>query len=197
MPHDWRDTVRLAADLALLGIIVTVLSLPLLTAGAAVGVGSHAVHLLITENRWPSFAECRRAFRARLVPGLWAGPAAAVVVGLILVDAAALRRGVVPGGPVVLIVVLAAAALVVGYGALVAVRAGAATRGAARAAWSIATARPVTLVAAAAIVVLAALLAGFVHPVLVPVLAGYALFALHVVSARLGGVPEERVQPVV
>jgi hypothetical protein len=43
MPHDWRDSLRLAADLALLGIVVTLLSLPLLTAGAAVATGSYAI----------------------------------------------------------------------------------------------------------------------------------------------------------
>ncbi|GIE99288.1 hypothetical protein [Paractinoplanes rishiriensis] len=190
MPHDWRDSLRLAADLALLGMLVTVLSLPLLTAGAAVGVGSHAIHHLITEGRWPTLAECWQAFRVRLVPGLWAGPVVAVGFGLVVLDVAALRRGVVPGGAAAVTVVLIAAAVAAGYAALVAVQAGITGRGAARAAWSLALARPVTVLAGAGIVVFAALLAGFVHPVLVAVLAGYVLFALHVVTARLGGLPE-------
>ena len=40
------------------------------------------------------------------------------------------------------------------------------------------------LPAAAGVLALAGLLAVLVHPVLVPVLAGYALFALHVVARR-------------
>jgi hypothetical protein len=67
-------------------------------------------------------------------------------------------------------VVLAVAAFGAGYAALRAV--GAALR-------------PATVVAAVAILAVAALLAGLVHPVLVPVLVGYALFALHVAARRL------------
>jgi len=170
MPHDWRDTLRLAGDLALLGIVVTVLSLPLLPAGAAVATGSYAIGHLLDRGRWPSFVDCRRTFRRRLVPGLWAGPAVAVAIGLIVLDVAALRRGVVPGGAPMLAVVLAVAAFGAGYAALRAVGA---------------VLRPATVVAAVAILAVAALLAGLVHPVLVPVLVGYALFALHVAARRL------------
>src|SRR5689334_21780708 len=98
MPHDWRDSLRLAADLALLGIVVTLLSLPLLTAGAAVAVGSYAIAHLIAHGRWPTAAELWAVFRRRLLPGLVAGPAVSAVVALVAVDVAALRRGVVPGG---------------------------------------------------------------------------------------------------
>jgi hypothetical protein len=185
MPHDWRDTLRLAGDLALLGIVVTLLSLPLLTAGAAVATGSYAIGHLLDEGRWPSFADCRRAFRRRLVPGLGAGPAVAAAIGLIVLDAAALRRGAVPGGTPVLAVVLAVAAFGAGFVALLAVRAGSLAPGVFRAALATAVSRPVATVAAVAILAVAALLAGFVHPVLVPVLAGYALFALHVAVRRL------------
>jgi hypothetical protein len=51
----------------------------------------------------------------------------------------------------------------------------------AAAASAIAVARPGTPSAATGVVALAAVLAVLVHPVLVPVLVGYALFALHVV----------------
>jgi len=202
MPHDWRDSLRLAADLALLGIVVTLLSLPLITAGAAVATGSHAIHHLTTRGRWPSFADCWQAFRARLVPGLLAGPAVAVATALIALDVAGLRRGAVPGGGPALVAVLTAAALAAGYTGLVAVLAGAREhsaprernaprersaareRGAAREALTLALSRPLTTVAAAAVLAVAALLATLVHPALVPVLAGYALFALHAVTHR-------------
>lgn len=184
MPHDWRDSLRLAADLALLGIVVTLLSLPLVTAGAAVATGSHAIHHLTTEGRWPSFADCRQAFRARLVPGLVAGPAVAAAAVLIVLDVAGLRRGAVPGGGPALVAVLTAAALAAGYAGLVAVRAGARERGAARDALALALNRPLAAVAAAAVLAVAALLAVLIHPALVPVLAGYTLFALHAVTRR-------------
>jgi len=183
MPYDWRDSLRLAADLALLGIVVTLLSLPLVTAGAAVATGSHAIHHLTTEGRWPSFADCRQAFRARLVPGLVAGPAVAVATVLIVLDVAGLRRGAVPGGGPALVAVLTAAALAAGYIGLVAVLAGARERRSAHEGGA-ALGRPLAAVAAAAVLAVAALLAMLVHPALVPVLAGYALFALHAVTRR-------------
>ncbi|MFD0524897.1 hypothetical protein [Paractinoplanes durhamensis] len=124
MPHDWRDSLRLAADLALLGIVVTLLSLPLFTAGAAVAAGSFAIGHLIAYGRWPSFTGLWAFFRRRLLPGLVAGPAVAVAITLVVIDVAALRRGAVPGGAPVLTAVLAVAVLAAGYVALVAVRAG-------------------------------------------------------------------------
>jgi hypothetical protein len=201
MPHDWRDSLRLAADLALLGIVVTLLSLPLFTAGAAVAAGSFAIGHLVANGRWPSAADLWSYFRRRLLPGLVAGPAVAAVIALVVIDVAALRRGNVPGGAPVLTAVLVVAALTAGYTALVAVQAGTVTAapiaggsrgefpggGAARSALAIALGRPIVPLAAAGVLAVAALLAWFVHPVLVPVLAGYALFALHVVTPRLAG----------
>ena len=196
MSHDWRNSLRLAADLALLGIVVTLLSFPLVTAGAAVGAGSHAIHHLTTEGRWPSLAGCWQAFRARLVPGLVAGPAVLVAGTLVALDVAGLRRGAVPGGGPALVAVLTAAALATGYAGLVAVLAGIRERGAAREALTLALGRPLAAVAAGAVLAVAALLAVLVHPALVPVLAGYALFPLHAVARRslvrirTGGVTE-------
>jgi len=244
MPHDWRDSLRLAADLALLGIVVTLLSLPLVTAGAAVATGSHAIHHVLTKGRWPSLADCWTVFRGRLRPGLVAGPAVVAATVLVVIDVAALRHGAVPGGAPVLTVVLAAAALGAGYVALVAVQSGTAAgasavgaaagvdspagaaaridcpavgaaagidcpavgvvspavaagigspvgagagRGAARSALALATARPAAPLAAAGVLAVAAVLAVFVHPALIPVLAGYVLFGLHVVTPRVAG----------
>jgi hypothetical protein len=205
MPHDWRDSLRLAADLALLGIVVTLLSLPLVTAGAAVATGSHAVHHMTTKGRWPSFADCWAYFRARLAPGLIAGPAVLVATALVVVDVSGLRRGAVPGGGPALAAVLTATALAAGYVALTAVLAGIPVRldeglgvrgagsptvpgvrrrGAAREALTLALNRPLAAVSASAVLAVVALLATLVHPALVPVLAGYALFALHVVARR-------------
>ena len=185
MPHDWRDTLRLAADLALLGIVLTLLSLPVLTAGAAVTAGSHAIGHLLAHGRWPSFADLWRAFRGRLVAGLAAGPLVLVAAVLFTLDVAALRRGAVPGGGPVLTVVLLIAAAAIGYLAVLAVRAATLERGAARAALALTVAFPAAPAAAVAILAVAAVLAVFIHPALIPVLAGYALFALHVAMPRL------------
>jgi hypothetical protein len=184
MPYDWRNALRLAGDLALLGIVVTVLSLPLLTAGAAVGAGSTAIHHLLTEGRWLSLADSWQAFRRRLLTGLVAGPAVLVAAVLVSVDVTALRRGTVPGGTPALVAVLAVAAMAAGWAALVAVRAGVVERRAPRAALALALARPAAAVAAAGVLAVAAVLAVLVHPVLAAVLVGYALFALHVVARR-------------
>jgi hypothetical protein len=54
-----------------------------------------------------------------------------------------------------------------------------------RAALATAPGRGRAALAAAGVVLLTTLLAVLIHPVLVPVLAGYALFALHVVTRRL------------
>ena len=89
MPHDWRDSLRLATDLALLGILVTLAALPLVTAGAAVATGSMSIHRLITIGRWATAAELWSSFRARLGPGLLAGPVVLGGAWLVIVDVAA------------------------------------------------------------------------------------------------------------
>src|SRR5690242_18539744 len=124
MPYDWRDSLRLGADLALLGVLVTLACLPVLTAGAAVGAASPAVDRLLTIGRWSTAAEGWTDFRTRLVPGLWAGPLVLAALWLVAVDVAALRRGSVPGGSVMVAVVLVVAAAGAGFVALVAGLAG-------------------------------------------------------------------------
>jgi hypothetical protein len=88
--------------------------------------------------------------------------------------------GRVPGGlPVAAALILLAAGLA-GLTALAVVE----TAGP-RAVLRLAAARPVVPIAAAGVVVVAAALVLLIHPVLTPVLLGYTLFALHVVSASL------------
>ena len=180
MPHDWRDSLRLAADLALLGVLMTIAALPVVTAGAAVGTGSAAIHRLIATGRWPTARECWSEFRGRLRPGLLAGPAVLAAVLLVALDVTALRRGAVPGGGPATAAVLLAAALGAGFAGMAAGLAGPRRTGAVRAARATVVERPAALAAATATVLVAAVLAALVHPVLVPVLAGYLLFALQV-----------------
>lgn len=185
MRRDWRDSVRAAGDLAILGFAVTVASLPLLTAGAAVGTASEAVRHFQAYETWPPAAFYWPAFRRRLLPGLWAGPVAVAGATLVILDVQGLRRGAVPGGVPMTSAVLAVAALLLGWGALVTV-----LGGRPRAAYALALARPSLLLAAAGVVVLVGVLALFVHPALVPLLAGFALYALHAVAARLAPASE-------
>ena len=186
--RDWRDTARAAADVAVLGVLVTLAAVPLVTAGASVATGSAAVHHYLEADRWPRPAESWAAFRRTLGPGFVVVLVSAVGCLVVALDVAALRSGVVPGGWPLVAVTLALAVLGAGYAgcAVVAVGAGYGWRAAARGAWAT---RPVVLLRVAGIVVVAAVLAVLVHPVLIPVLAGYALYAMHVVvrsAARVG-----------
>ncbi len=184
MRRDWRETVRIATDLALLGFLVTLAALPLVTAGAAAAAGSAAVHPHLEHDRWPAPRASWAVFRRALVPGLLAGLAVGAAALLLVIDVLAVRAGAVPGGRPLLVLTAVLAAAGAGYGALVLVAVGAGPDHSWRAALATLTGRGRTAAAAAGVVLLAALLAVLVHPMLVPVLAGYALFALHVVTRR-------------
>jgi len=182
MRQGWRETARAAADLALLGFLVTGAALPVVTAGAAVAAGSAAVHHHLEHDAWPSPRASWAAFRRALVPGLLA----VVAVGVVLLDFLALRSGAVPGGLPLTVVLIGLAVLAAGMGGLAVVTAASRPAGmkVLGAAAALAGAHPGTLLAVTGVVLLAVLLALLIHPVLVPVLVGYALFALHVVVRR-------------
>jgi hypothetical protein len=179
MKLHWRDSVRAAADLAILGFAVTIASLPVVTAGAAVATASLSVRHFQAYETWPRFSVLAATFRSRLLRGVWAGPLFLAGLALVLLDLAGLRHGVVPGGAPMMSAVLVVAALLVGWTALVAV-----LGGQPRAALALAFARPPLLFSAVGAVLVAALLALLVHPVLVPLLIGYVLYALHALTAR-------------
>jgi hypothetical protein len=118
MTPDWRDTVRVASDVAVLGLLMVATSLPVLTTGAAFATASFAVHQFLTHDRWPSLRATWQVFRRTLLPGALATAAVAAAAWLVTVDLAALARGAAPGGSVLLgltAVIIAAAA---GYAAL-------------------------------------------------------------------------------
>ena len=176
--RDWRDTGRVAADLALLGLLVSAAALPVVTAGAAIATGSAAVHHYLEHDRWPGPRFCWRVFRRRLLPGFAVMLACAAAATLVAADLRALKAGWVPGGPAMMAVTGVASIAAVGYLGLVVVAAGAGRDALAG--------RPGTAVGMAGVVALAVLLGTLVHPVLVPVLAGYTIFALHAVARRPG-----------
>ncbi|MCW6004968.1 hypothetical protein K1W54_10285, partial [Micromonospora sp. CPCC 205371] len=94
----WMDTFRNASDLALLGILTTVGSLGVVTAGAAVATASAAVHDWSADERWPEFRVTLRRYVRSLLPGIPATLVALVATALLTLNLSAIARGVVPGG---------------------------------------------------------------------------------------------------
>ena len=188
MFRDWRETVRIATDLALLGILTAIAALPVVTAGAAVATSSAAIHHHLEYDRWPAPRVCWGLFRRRIVSGLLASVGLAVAVTLVVADLLALRSGAVPGGTPAMALTVAVAVGAAGYAALRVVATGAADDNryseVTRPAVAPGGVRPGQVLAAAGILAVAVALAVLVHPVLTPVVAAYALFALHVVTRR-------------
>ncbi|MET8040953.1 hypothetical protein ABZU25_08810 [Micromonospora sp. NPDC005215] len=186
--RDWRDVARDAADLALLGILLTLAAAPLLTAAAAAGTASAAVHDWTRTGSWPSARATVRRFGRSVLPGVPVSLLTIAVAGLLAADLAALATGRVPGGPPALLVTALVAAGLTGYAGLVVVEVGGNGGGRWRAA-ARSTARacldaPTRWAALAGVTALAGLLAVLVTPVAVPILAGYTVAALHAVAGR-------------
>lgn len=187
----WGDTLRTAADVALLGVVLTIAALPVVTAGAAAAAGSAAVHHFQRYDRWPDAAASWRVFRRHLLPGAAAVAAGLLAAALLVIDVVVLRSGLVPGGGVLTALTAMLLVAAAGWAGLLLVALGTDPgRGWRAAARSAAAARPGAVAAAAGVLLLAGLIGTFGHPVLVPVIAGYALFALHAVAGRVraGGV---------
>ncbi|MFG1919440.1 hypothetical protein [Micromonospora sp. NPDC048898] len=186
--RDWRDVLRDAADLALLGILLTLAAAPLLTVAPAAGTASAAVHDWTRTGSWPSARVTLRRFGRSALPGVPVSLLALAVAGLLAADLAALATGRVPGGPPALVVTALVTAGLTGYAGLVVVEVGrngggrwrAAAGSAARACLD----APTRWAALAGVTALAGLLAVLVTPVAVPILAGYTVVALHAVAGR-------------
>lgn len=182
--RDWKDTVTVAADIALVGIAVTVCSLPVLTAGAAVHAGSVAVRDIIDGCAVRPSA-LWRVFRRSLLPGALATVATATLAWLLLFNLGAVASGRVPGGLPVLVGTGAVAAALLAACVLGVVHlahhhswAGA-LRWAAGTVWR----QPLTAAMVAGVSSIAAVI-GALIPVTAPLLVGYLLFAVHVLAAR-------------
>jgi hypothetical protein len=176
------DSVVEAADLALLGIVALVASLPVVTAGAAVAAASAAVRDRCANGSLPPWRTTGLRFFRGIVPGIGATVVAAVAAVLVLIDVRALVLGVVPGGPPAVVLTAAVVILLCGLTGLVLIEVGRHDGrewlASARAALGIAWQRPVRAVLAGVIGVLAGLLALAV-PVTLPIVLGCYLFALH------------------
>ena len=68
MRRDWRETVALAADVALVGILVTAAAVPLVTAGAALRTGSVAMRAIVAGDGVDR-GTLWRVFKGSLLPG--------------------------------------------------------------------------------------------------------------------------------
>ncbi|TCB98523.1 hypothetical protein E0H26_09130 [Micromonospora zingiberis] len=186
--RDWRDTVRDGADLALVGILTVLAAAPVLTAGAAVGTASAAVHDWLGTGSWPTARRTLSRFGRGLLPGLPVTLLGLGGVGLLATNLAVLATGRVPGGAVGLTVTIMVAAVLLGYAAAIVVEVGrtggTGWRSAASRAARACLDHPATAAALAGTVVVAVLLGVLVTPVAVPILAGYALAAVHAVARR-------------
>ena len=132
------------------------------------------------------------------MPGLGATAVALGAAALFALDLAALRSGAVPGGRPLLVLTGVLGLTAAGFAGLIVVllprRVGGGWREAVRAAAALVAARPAALAAAAGVVALAAGLAVLLHPVVTPILAGYALYAGYAVV--YGRSPTGRVAPI-
>ncbi|HET6212864.1 MAG TPA: hypothetical protein VFE14_08340 [Micromonosporaceae bacterium] len=187
MRTDWRETMRDATDVALIGVAATLAALPLVTAGAAVASASAAIHDRCVEGSVASGGTQVSRFGRGLLPGLGAALVALGLAALVILDIRALVFGAVPGGMPVLLPTVGAAVALLGFAGLTVVEVG--RRGArgwlvaARSAIGTGLRRPGLLAASAGVLALAIAL-GVVLPVTAPLLVGYALFALHAVARR-------------
>ncbi|MEV0901194.1 hypothetical protein [Actinoplanes sp. NPDC049802] len=181
---DWRERFALGADLALIGIGVTVAALPLLTLPAALAAGSTAVRHRYHTGSLPEFRPLLRQFRRTLLPGV----PVVLVAALLLLDLIALSRGWVPGGAPMLALTGAVVTWLAGVATLTLVAGGRDPsqpwRTAAGWAWGLAVSRPWSAVAPALAGVLAFFL-GLSVPATIPLVIGFHLFAAHVISDRL------------
>lgn len=186
--RDWRDVLRDAADLALVGFLLVAGALPVLTVGAALAAASAAVHDRITDGGWPDARTTLRRYVRAVPAGAPVTLAGLAGAALLAADLAALATGRVPGGAPALLVTVVVAAALAGYAGLVVVEVGRAGgrgwRAAARAAARACPAHPGGWAAAGGVCALAVVLAALVVPVALPILAGYALAALHAVARR-------------
>ena len=183
----WRETLTVAADLAVVGFAVTLLALPVVTLGAAVRAGSVAARAIAVDGGGFDLRGLWRVFVRSLLPGFVATVAVCAVAGFIVVDFGAVGGGRVPGGYPVLAALGVTAAITVAVCGLTVARLGhdrdgswlGALRWAARAAGR----QPVAVAAVAGVLTVAAAI-GVMVPFTAPILVGYALYALHVLAGR-------------
>jgi len=185
---DWKETLTAATEIALCGFCVVAAALPIVTLGAALATGSFAVRHWVLERRLPPWAEIWRLGLRWLLPGVGATALIAVFAAMMFIDLNAVARGDVPGGTAVLVATVVVVALAATIVALCLVHLGRWPAdgwwAAARWAATVTFTAPHRAVPQVAICVFAGLL-GAMIPATIPLLVGYALFAMHVVADKL------------
>jgi uncharacterized membrane protein YesL len=184
---DWRDSLSTASDLALIGIGVALLSVPVVTAGAALATATVAVDELCRTRSLPAVRDLARTFVRAAPAGLLALVVSAIVGLLLYVDILFLAAGTIPGGVPVIAAVFVVGAVLLSLGLVTVVRvgqtAGTGWRTALRWSLRLLAARPLTgpavLVAVAVPVALSLAI-----PAIAFVLPGFTLYALHVIVRR-------------
>lgn len=180
---DWREHLRDAADLALVGIAVTVCALPVVTLGAALATASAAIRHHREEGRYPALGALARDFVRGIPSGAVALLGFLVVAGILTVNLQVAGSGALPGGRAVVAVTAVVALAVAGFALLtVSVHSGRwrdAIRASARIASTSWWAVPV---AGAAVAV--AVMIGVLVPATALLLPGFLVFAGHAVALR-------------
>ncbi len=179
----WLSTFTVAADLAVVGFAVTLCALPLVTAGAALRTGSVAVHAIAVDARKVPLRDLGRIFVRSLLPGLGFSVAFGAAAVFLAFDFAVVRAERVPGGPVVLGLLAVAGWALLGLAGVALASLG--VRPDAR--WfptvRQALGMPGAVFSGGAVLAVALTIAVLI-PFTTPLVAGYALFALHVLAAR-------------
>ncbi len=116
---DWRDTLREATDLALLGFAVALAALPVLTLAPALATASAALHDRSVTGSWPDARTSLARFGRALPAGLAVSAVALAAVALLAADLVALATGRVPGGGPALALTAVVVAVLLGYAGLV------------------------------------------------------------------------------
>jgi len=180
---DWRDHLRDAADLALVGIAVTLCALPVVTLGSALATASAAIRHRRVEGGYPALRTLARDFARGIPSGAVAVAVFLAVEGLLVVNLRVAASGALPGGRVVVVVTAAVVFAVAGFALLtVSVHSGR-WRDAIRAGARIAsTPWWVAPVATAAMMVAATI--GVLVPATVVLLPGFVVYAGQAVLVR-------------
>jgi hypothetical protein len=94
----WKEQLRRVGELALLGIVAVLASLPVVTVGAVVATLSTAVGHWADHDDLPSWRAMGAEFVRRLLPGVPVSVVGVLAVLVVSQQVAWLRDGVVPGG---------------------------------------------------------------------------------------------------
>jgi len=181
----WKEQLRRIAELALLGIVAVLVSVPVVTVGAVVATLSTIVGHWVDHDDLPSWRAMGAEFVRRLLPGVPVSVAAVLAVFVVSQQVAWLRDGVVPGGGAVLAVFGVAIACLAAVLLLAVPRlAGGTWRAALAGAWADLLRAPAAGLAALGVTAVAVLLAVLL-PGVVLVLPALLVLALHAIHRRL------------